>query len=288
MTGGPRNDRRQSAASHPRVGGLLLRLVAEPQSTGAWSSGADGERVVADRLDALIRNPCQIKGAGHVRSPERRVAEESQVLAVVEAVPERYRLALLLASWCALRRGEVLGLQRADIDVASAEMHVRRAWSAPMGKAPALGPPKTEKGVRPVIIPSNIVPALISHLERFVGPEPHAWLFATQNGSPLSPRNLDRVWSKAREGTDLRQLRLHDLRHSGLTWAADTGASTANLMQRGGHSDPRAALRYQHATSEQDHAIADALAARATVPVLSLVPRDEGIHNTRRRSRKPL
>jgi integrase len=108
-----------------------------------------------------------------------------------------------------------------------------------------------------------------------VAPEPDAWMFSTLTGTAVSPRSLDRVWNKAREDSGLRHLRLHDLRHAGLTWAADTGASTANLMQRGGHSDPRAALRYQHATPEQDRVIADALAARATAKLaLFLVPRD--------------
>ena len=83
------------------------------------------------------------------------------------------------------------------------------------------------------------------------------------------------MWSKAREVANCTHLRLHDLRHTGLTWAADSGANTANRMQRGGHADPRGALRYQHATSEQDRAIADALATRATAPVLFLVLRDE-------------
>jgi hypothetical protein len=58
-------------------------------------------------------------------------------------------------------------------------------------------------------------------------------------------------------------LHLHDLRHSGLTWAAATGASTAELMRRGGHANPRAALRYQHATADRDKALADALGALA-------------------------
>ena len=45
----------------------------------------------------------------------------------------------------------------------------------------------------------------------------------------------------------LEDLHLHDLRHSGNTWAAATGASTAELMGRLGHASPVAALRYQHA-----------------------------------------
>lgn len=48
----------------------------------------------------------------------------------------------------------------------------------------------------------------------------------------------------------------HDLRHTGNMLAAETGASTRELMHRMGHSSIRAALIYQHATSERDRAIA--------------------------------
>jgi len=70
-------------------------------------------------------------------------------------------------------------------------------------------------------------------------------------------------------------LRLHDLRHSGLTWSAATGASVAELMRRAGHASPTAALRYQHATEDRDRVLADALADLATeTPVVRFSPRD--------------
>jgi hypothetical protein len=49
----------------------------------------------------------------------------------------------------------------------------------------------------------------------------------------------------------------------GLTWAASAGATTAELMHRGGHASPTAALRYQHATEDRDRALADAMARLA-------------------------
>ncbi|HSS11451.1 MAG TPA: hypothetical protein VLL25_16315, partial [Acidimicrobiales bacterium] len=52
-----------------------------------------------------------------------------------------------------------------------------------------------------------------------------------------------------------------DLRHTGNTWAAATGASTLELMRRMGHASAAAALRYQHATAERDREIADFLDA---------------------------
>ena len=52
-------------------------------------------------------------------------------------------------------------------------------------------------------------------------------------------------------------LHFHDLRHTGNLFAAQSGASTADLMARMGHDDVRAALIYQRATREADRRIAD-------------------------------
>ncbi len=40
-------------AEHPRIGGLILALSDDPQSTTAWETGARGEEVLAQRLDRL-------------------------------------------------------------------------------------------------------------------------------------------------------------------------------------------------------------------------------------------
>ena len=61
---------------------------------------------------------------------------------------------------------------------------------------------------------------------------------------------------KAREQAGLPDFRFHDLRHTGNTLAAATGASTKELMARMGHASMRAALIYQHATADRDAAIA--------------------------------
>ena len=66
-------------------------------------------------------------------------------------------------------------------------------------------------------------------------------------------------------------LHLHDLRHSGNTWAAATGASTAELMARMGHTSPTAAIRYQHTTADRDATIAAALSElRESAPIADL------------------
>jgi integrase len=48
------------------------------------------------------------------------------VIALVEAITPRYRAAVLLAASCGLRRGEVVGLFREDVDVEHGTVTVRR------------------------------------------------------------------------------------------------------------------------------------------------------------------
>jgi len=59
-------------------------------------------------------------------------------------------------------------------------------------------------------------------------------------------------------------LHFHDLRHTGNTLAAAVpGTSTKDLMARMGQSSSRAALLYQHASSDRDAIIAAALSKLA-------------------------
>jgi hypothetical protein len=50
-----RHERRQGQVrtSHPRVGGLILALTDDPQSTTAWAKGAQGEQMLGAALDRL-------------------------------------------------------------------------------------------------------------------------------------------------------------------------------------------------------------------------------------------
>jgi len=84
-----------------------------------------------------------------------------------------------------------------------------------------------------------------------------------QGGIPCR-RNFNRVWQKALTGAGFPEdmdLHLHDLRHTGSTWSAQSGATLKELMTRIGHSSTRAAMIYQHATRDRDRAIAAALDA---------------------------
>jgi integrase len=214
----------------------------------------------ARKRDRLIEvNPCEIVGAGSTeRKSKTRPATFEQIDTIVSEMPERLAPMILLATWCALRFGELVELRRSDVNAQDGVIHVRRGAVRVKGGW-EIGPPKSEAGVRDVTIPPHVLPAIKAHLaSEHVGPARDALLFPPQTGERLQPSTFNRHYYKARAKAKRPDLRLHDLRHTGATLAAQSGA-LAELMARMGHSTPAAAMRYQHAAHGRDKAIAEAM-----------------------------
>ncbi len=187
------------------------------------------------------------------------LASPDEVRAFTEAMPAHLRIAVPLAAWCALRMGEVLGLQRRDLehlgDPNRAVLHVRRQWNS---QAKALTPPKADS-VRSIAIPAALLPQLVLHLGTFTGPEPTAPVLCGPRGARVSQSALDRHWRESRDQAGRPGFHFHNLRHTGLSAYAVQGATLAELLHRGGHTDVTVALRYQHATATRDRALTERL-----------------------------
>jgi len=174
-------------------------------------------------------------------------------------MPERYRALILLTTFGCLRWGEVTALRRSDIDLVAGTVRVRAAFSQQKGKGLVLGPPKSAAGVRTVSSPPAIVPDLVEHFRRFVPDSPIALIFTgpSKGHPPLRRNNFRKLvdWEEAVSAVGAAGLHFDDLRHTGNTESARTGASTKDLMVRMGHDSSRAALKYQraHRTSGQGH-----------------------------------
>ena len=121
-----------------------------------------------------------------------------------------------------------------------------------------LSPPKTAAGRRRVAIPEAIIPDLRDHLVRYAEPGSDGRVFIGPSGVTPRRTNFNRIWQRATARAGVEGLHFHDLRHSGNTLAAATGASLRELMARMGHASVRAALIYQHVSSGADRAMADA------------------------------
>jgi len=230
---------------------------------------------VEDRI--IGRNPCRIKGAGQERSAERPVLTIAQVFALADAIDQRYRALVLLASLGSLRWGELAALRRTDVDLDARLVRVSRQLTEARGAGLAFGTPKTDAGKRTVAIPEALIPELRWHLARFVVEGDEGLLFTSPDGMPLRHSNFrNRVWLGAVEGAGLGELHFHDLRHTGNQLAAGTGATLRELMDRMGHSTARAALIYLHGSDQRQREIAQALSDLAEAEINRRVKRPKG------------
>ena len=207
--------------------------------------------------DELVRrNPCRIKGAGAEKSGERPVATPEQVLALAASMPQRWRALVLLAATTSLRWGELMALTRADVDLGHGTVRVVNAVSEVNGKV-VVGPPKSAAGRRTVAVPASVVPVLREHVASFAEAGARGRVFVGVRGKTFRRTNFQPYWTKGIKAAGLPAgFRFHDLRHTGNTWAAATGANLRELMERMGHSSTRAAIIYLHAAKDGDRAIA--------------------------------
>jgi integrase len=211
----------------------------------------------------LRRNPCRIETGGREESPERRTLPLPVVFEIAAAIPVRYRVLVLLATFTSLRWGELVALRRGHIDLNACEIGVIETTAQLDTGALVAETPKSRAGVRTVAFPPELVPELRWHLERFAEPGEQGLLFVGPQGGRLRRGNFRKIRVKACTKAGAPGTHFHDLRHTGGTLAAATGASLRELMARLGHSSTRAAMIYQHATRDRDQAIAKALGGLA-------------------------
>ena len=158
---------------------------------------------------------------------------------MVKALDERYAAMILLAAWCALRFGELSELRRGDIDLDDGLVHVRRGaqyvctseWGAGTWY---IGEPKSAAGKRTVSIPPHLLPVIRKHLDEYTGKGPDALLWTATTNRPGTSGAHDphltltmwrTRWHKARAAADRDDMNFHDLRHTGATLAAASGAT---------------------------------------------------------------
>lgn len=267
---------------YPTFGDERIDRIS-PEDVNAWYDAlAPGRETIRAQSYSLLRtiftgaasqrphplvpyNPAHIRGAGNTkRAHHVQPASLEELQTIVEELPDRYKLMALLAAWCAMRFGELAELRRGDIDLRTNRVKIRRGVVRVDGKF-IVGPPKTDAGVRDVAIPPHLVPLVKDHLSDHTAPGMNALLFpaAADGNLHMAPSTLYKVYYPAREAAGRKDLRWHDLRHTGAVLAAQTGATLAELMGRLGHSTPGAAMRYQHAAADRDAEIARRLSELA-------------------------
>ncbi len=230
-------------------------------------------RFIASNPSAAVRLPRKGEGRNVAIEP----LTHREVGSLVDALPEHWRLPVLLDAYTGLRAGELWALRRRDVDPLRGELSVTEAVKEVTRQAaesiPArqritdsliVGPTKTY-ATRKVSVPPFLRDQLADHLARPLpgGDGPTAFIFTTPDGSAVRhnlfykriyvpsaraafPERTKRAEAIARASdrspATASPLRFHDLRHTCAAWLIAAGAHPLQIKLRLGHKEIRTTM----------------------------------------------
>ena len=213
--------------------------------------GLSGILRSAVRDQRIVGTPCE--GSSLPKAERRQVVPLAiaEVLALTEAMPDRYRALVTLSAGTGMRQGECLGLTVDRVDFLHRELRVNRQLVTPHEGAPGFGPPKTAASVRTIPLPQTVRLALAAHLEQFPSDE---LFFTTPDGQPIRRPVFSRTWRPAatRVGLSTDQT-FHDLRHFYASLLLRHGELIKTVQARLGHASAAETLdTYSHLWPDSD------------------------------------
>jgi len=220
----------------------------------------------AEEDDLVAANPCRIRGVASHKPAERPVLSIPEVFALAAEVPPRYEALVHLLVWSGLRVGEAAALQRRDLDLTPgrASLSVRERVYRLKGVYD-IDTPKSRAGVRTIAIPRLLATQLAEHLDAYTDTPASSLVFTTESGGNIRT-TYHQMLRRALNRIGRPDIRPHDLRHTGMTLAAEAGASLAELKHRLGQSTTQAAEIYLHATTDHGRRIAERMDELAKEP----------------------
>lgn len=220
-------------------------------------------RALADAvLERLIEvNPVVGTKRPKVDKPKHTTWTAEQLRSYLGHDEPRLAPLFALAAATGMRRGELLALRWADVDLDGALVSVDRAV-AQIGQERRYSTPKNHER-RQVSIDRNSVATLRALRKRQLA-ERLKWgaayagkdddlLFTWENGAALLPDYVSKEFVRTQAGLGLPRLKLHELRHTHATLLLRAGVPVHVVAKRLGHKDPSVTLNvYADAIPDDD------------------------------------
>ena len=158
----------------------------------------------------VTRNPTQGCALPKVEHKEMKTLTADQLSAFFQeardsGVYELYYLDLATG----LRRGELLGLKWADVDLDRGVLKIQRAISRQNGKV-VEAPLKTKNAYRTLPLSADAISVLKMQKCKVGNSE---WVFPSPTGGPMSPDSVLHMLQRVLKRAGLPRIRFHDLRH---------------------------------------------------------------------------
>lgn len=141
--------------------------------------------------------------------------------------------------WTGMREGELLALTIDDIDFERGVISISKTYHHLKGED-VITSPKTPKSNRKISVPDFLLEELKDYIKMIYDLKPTERLFPTQKSFLV--KNIHSGATKA----GLKQIRVHDLRHSHVSLLIDMGYSAVAIAERAGHESVDITYRYAH------------------------------------------
>jgi integrase len=278
----------------PHIGAKALQklrpLDIEDWHTALRNSGrADGRggvhprtighahRVLSKALTDAIKNRLIMSSVTKLeRAP--KVAEAEMVIvkdlpAFLEKLKQSPRLYVpaMVSLFTGMRRGEVLALRWARVDLDKKMIQVREALEKTDAHGIRFKSPKSNAGRRDITLPDILVDVLQEHrktqlelrMKLGIGKlYDTTLLFTDLNDAPLSPNALSVSWNAFAQRIGMPEVTFHALRHTHASQLIDAGVDIVTISKRLGHAKPDITLRvYSHLFCNDDSKAAVAINA---------------------------
>lgn len=172
--------------------------------------------------------------------------EAKQVIAALYEEPTVWRLYFLGAMLGGFRRGELLALEWPDVNFEENTIYIGKSIPLTLNGEPVVKKPKTEESVGIVDMPEWYMQELRAYYKQWqkvrwtLGDQwkggDKQYVFHNGYGKPYHYTTPTQTWRKFLKRHRLKEVRLHDLRHTAATLLIEAGTDLKVVQERLRHS----------------------------------------------------
>ncbi len=228
--------------------GYIQNIVAEV--SGVFNYGV--------AFKGIKSNP--VKEAGNPGKKQKSITfwtpEEFQTFISTFDASDPYYAGFMVLYYTGMRKGEMLALTPPDIDLEAGLIHISKTFKVLQGEK-LITTPKTEKANRTITIPPFLCEVIRKHEASIYGLTDKDRVFT------FSDTRLGATLDNHIKQTNIKRIKVHDLRHSHASLLIDMGFSAILISERLGHEDVSVTLNtYAHLFPSKQSEVAEKLQAR--------------------------
>lgn len=209
-------------------------------------------RTIHAQLSSILNHACRyynlktnvardVGSMGEKEADEMLFWTQDEYERFIEAIkdkPESF-YAFELLYWCGLRMGELLALTKDKFDFERHTLKIDESLQRIDGKN-VITAPKTKKSIRTIVMPEFLTDEIKEYIDSFYKLKPKDLIFN------FSKSYLHHEMDRGSKKSQVKRIRIHDLRHSHVSLLIELGFSATAIADRVGHESIDITYRYAH------------------------------------------